>query len=141
MWTCLLQEQMQNYCCTCLQLQIPWQGNKMLFSSLGVISVPTCFPLHSSQTSIIKCDAFNKFLLYPSCSSLASVLFASRPSLASEGVDLQISWLFWWKNLLNFPCCGICWSTLTSGSFIEVWRRCNFTCGNYQVSRLQGWLF
>ena len=30
----------------------------------------------------------------------------------------QICWLFWWKNLSNSPCCEICWSSLTSGSFI-----------------------
>ena len=49
----------------CPQFQIPWLESKMLLNFLGMISVLVSFPLCSSETGLVKSDAFDKSCLGP----------------------------------------------------------------------------
>ena len=119
-WTWLLPEQTPSLLYACLWLQTLWHGSKMLFSIPGIISVPEVSPhLRQVLSRVI-------ILQISSCS------WYFHSGLRKSG--LQTCWVFWWKNLLSSPCCGIIWSNCMSGSFTDVWRHCDFTCGSCQVT-------
>ena len=82
-----LPKQTRNFLCMCVWFQVSWPGNRMLFNIPGTISVPTHFPLCSSKTGLVECEAFDK-----------SLLGHGSSSLASEGV-VRICWLLWWSKL------------------------------------------
>ena len=88
--TCLLREQKQNNHCMCVWFWIPWHGNRTPFNILGTISVPMHFP-PSLFSSLVESDAFNKSLLDPGSSSLASEGVVLRSSGSRDGGTSQAS--------------------------------------------------
>ena len=57
----------------------------MLFNIPRMISLRKCFPFHSSKAGLVESDAFDKVLLGPGSSSLASEAVVHRSSCSSGG--------------------------------------------------------
>ena len=72
----------------CVWYQIPLYGNKMLLYIPGMISVPTCAPLHPAKTDLNEGDAFNISLLSPQKEWFANLL----AFLVEESLKLFLLW-------------------------------------------------